>query len=138
MKAPLYIVMLIAQSTDMNFQVFSKPIAACRDLNQAKKISEAEAQLNNRLVVEGKECSVIAGVLVVPEIEVPSSAKECWVTWSIAMMRDGTGRTMSKLEGVFGKQESAENKKKTVPQGEQLVAGFLGEVKTEVTRVKLV
>lgn len=134
----LYVVMLIAQSVDQDFRVFSKPIAVCRDNTKAKRISEAEKELNNRLVVEGKDCITISGILEVPNIAVPSSAKDCWVVWSVAMMRDGSGRTMSRLDGIFGKKETAEGKKNGIPQGEQIIEGHIGEVKTEMTKVEII
>jgi hypothetical protein len=130
--------MLIAQSTDQNFRVFSKPVATCRDYMKAKQISQAERELNNRVVVEGKECVTISGVFEVPGIEVPQSAKECWVVWSVAMMRDGSGRTMSRLDGIFGKEEAATKKISSIDQGEQLIDGLVGEVKSQKAKVKLV
>lgn len=137
-KQSLYVIMLVAQSTDQDFKVFSKPVAVCRDKQKAKQMSEAEQELNNRVIVEGKECVTISGVFEVPGIEVPQTARECWVVWSVAMMRDGSGRTMSRLDGIFGKEESATRKIETIPQGEQIIEGLAGEVKSQKTRVKLV
>jgi len=136
-KQSLYVIMLIAQSTDQDFTVFSKPIAVCRDSRKAKQMSEAEQELNNRVIVEGKECVTISGIFEVPGIEVPQAARECWVVWSVAMMRDGTGRTMSRLEGIFGKEEAAAKKISSISQGEQIIDGLAGEVTSKKAKVTL-
>jgi hypothetical protein len=137
-RQSLYVVMLIAQSIERDLSVFSKPVVVCRDAVKAKEISGAEKELNNSIIVNGKECVTISGVFEIVDIEVPQSAKECWVVWSVAMMRDGTGRTMSRLEGIFGKEESATKKISSIPQGEQLINNLAGEVITKKARVKLI
>ena len=137
-KQSLYVVMLIAQSTDHGFKVFSKPVVVCRDSIKAKQMSQAERELNNRIVVEGRECATIAGVFEVTGIEVPQAARDCWVVWSVAIMRDGSGKTMSRLEGIFGKEDSAAKKIEGIPQGEQLIDGLAAEVKSQKAKVKLV
>jgi len=137
-KQSLYVVMLIAQSTQQDFSIFSKPVAVCRDSINAKQMSQAEKELNNRVVVEGKECVTISGIFEVSDIEVPKTAKDCWVVWSVAMMRDGSGRTMSRLDGIFGKEESANKKIESILQGEQIIKDLPGEVKSQKAKVKLV
>lgn len=138
-----FVVIMCAVAADRSFMVFTKPLAIYREESDAKLAASAE-QERKTLYIQNRECFASAAVIKVPGMSPPPQAREGYVVYSNAYLRNGSGGTMARVDGVFGKEERAREKLSQIQQGMQKVdlrgqsvKGQMAEVLSEIAKVPI-